>query len=99
MVRRLPIFRPCRVVLPPSAAASFVRDLRAFMAEPTEIKRDEIAARQLKVLERYRLPQERELLLSDVKDMFQEMKHHAGARIGADEHEKSRVSAPLDFRK
>lgn len=99
MVRRLPIFRPCRVVLPPSAAANFVRDLRAFMAEPTEIKRDEIAARQLKVLERFRLPQERELLLSDVKDIFQEMKHHAGVRIGVDGSEKSRGSAPPDFQK
>jgi len=37
MVRRLPVFRPCRVVLPPSAAASFVRDLRAFLAESNEL--------------------------------------------------------------
>lgn len=77
MVRRLPVFKPCRVVLPPSAAAGFVRDMRAFLAEPDAIKRDKIAARQLQVLERFRLPQERELRLSDVKEMFLQMKDHA----------------------
>ena len=74
MVRRLPVFRPCRVVLPPSAVASFVRDMRAFLTEPNAIKRDEIAARQLDVLEKFRLPQERDLRLSDVKEMFLRMK-------------------------
>jgi hypothetical protein len=77
MVRRLPVFRPCRVVLPPSAAASFVRDLRAFLAEPNELKRDEIAKRQLHILERFRLPHERDLRLSDVQEMFEQMKEHA----------------------
>jgi hypothetical protein len=77
MVRRLPVFRPCRVVLPPSAAAGFVRDLRAFLAEPNALKRYEIAARQLRVLEKFRLPQERELRLSDVVEMFEQMKDHA----------------------
>jgi hypothetical protein len=77
MVRRLPVFRPCRVVLPPSAAAGFVRDLRAFLAESSDLRRDEIATRQLRVLEKFRLPQERELQLSDVKEMFQQMKDHA----------------------
>jgi hypothetical protein len=74
MVRRLPVFRPCRVVLPPSAAASFVRDLRAFLAESNELKRDEIAKRQLHILEKFRLPDERDLRLSDVKEMFDQMK-------------------------
>jgi hypothetical protein len=77
MVRRLPVFRPCRVVLPPSAAASFVRDLRAFLAETNELKRDEIAERQLHILEQFRLPHERDLRLSDVKEMFEQMKTHA----------------------
>ena len=76
MVRRLPIFRPCRVILPPSAVASFVRDMRAFLAESNDIKRDEIAARQLDVLEKFRLPQERDLRLSDVKEMFLQMRDH-----------------------
>jgi hypothetical protein len=76
MVRRLPIFRPCRVILPPSAVASFVRDMRAFLAESNDSKRDEIAARQLDVLEKFRLPQERDLRLSDVKEMFLQMRDH-----------------------
>jgi hypothetical protein len=76
-MRRLPIFKPCRVVMPPSVAASFVRDMRAFLAEPNAIKRDEIAARQLNVLMRFRLPRERDLQLSDVKAMFLEMRDHA----------------------
>ena len=76
-MRRLPIFKPCRVVMPPSVAASFVRDMRAFLAEPNAIKRDEIAARQLDVLTRFRLPRERDLRLSDVKAMFLEMRDHA----------------------
>ena len=77
MVRRLPVFKPCRVILPPSVVASFVRDMRAFFAEPDVLKRNEIAARQLHVLENFRLPQERDLRLSDVKQMFTEAKDHA----------------------
>ena len=77
MVRRLPIYKPCRVVLPPSVAASFVRDMRAFQAELNATKRDEIAARQLDILDKFRLPQERDLQLSDIKRMFLEMRDHA----------------------
>lgn len=77
MVRRLPVFKPCRVILPPSAVAGFVRDMRAYFAEPDAIKRDKIAARQLHVLENFRLPLERDLQLSDVKQMFVEAKDHA----------------------
>jgi hypothetical protein len=77
MVRRLPVFKPCRVILPPSAVASFVRDMRAFFAEPDAIQRDKIAARQLRMLESFRLPQERDLQLSDVKQMFVEAKDRA----------------------
>jgi hypothetical protein len=62
--------------LPPSAVASFVRDMRAFLAESNVTKRDEIAARQLDVLEKFRLPQERDLQLSDVKEMFLQMRDH-----------------------
>jgi hypothetical protein len=65
------------VVLPPSVAASFVRDMRAFQAEPNAVKRDEIAARQLDILDNFRLPQERGLRLSDIKQMFPEMGDHA----------------------
>jgi len=51
--------------------------MRAFFAEPDVLKRNEIAARQLHVLENFRLPQERDLRLSDVKQMFTEAKDHA----------------------
>ena len=77
MARRLPIYMPCRVVLPPSVAANFVRDMRAFHAEANATKRDEIAARQLHVLDKFRLPQERGLRLSDVKQMFLQVSDHA----------------------
>ena len=64
------------MILPPSAVASFVRDMRAFLAESNDTKRDEIAARQLDVLEKFRLPQERDLRLSDVREMFLQMSDH-----------------------
>jgi len=50
--------------------------MRAFLAESNVTKRDEIAARQLDVLEKFRLPQERDLRLSDVKEMFLQMRDH-----------------------
>ena len=54
-----------------------MKDLRAFHDEPTAIKRDEIAARQLYALRDYQGPRERKLRLSDVKDMFEQMRDHA----------------------
>ena len=50
--------------------------MRAFLAESNATKRDEIAARQLDVLEKFRLPQERDLRLSDVKEMFLQMRDY-----------------------
>jgi hypothetical protein len=44
--------------------------MRAFQAEPNATKRDEIAARQLDILDNFRLPQERGLRLADIKQMF-----------------------------
>jgi hypothetical protein len=38
--------------IPPSAARAFVEDMRAFFAQKSTIKADEIAARQLHVLPR-----------------------------------------------
>jgi len=40
--------------LPPEVARAFVTDMKAFFAEENLIKRDEIAARQLSVLNQYR---------------------------------------------
>ena len=71
MIKRAPL------ELPPAVARSFIKDLRAFHAEPNAIKRDEIAARQLHALRAYQGPRERKLRLSDVKDMFEQMRDHA----------------------
>ena len=57
-------------------------DLRAFYAEPNSIKKDEIAARQLRALRDYGGPRERKLRLSDVKDMFEQMRDHVGPASG-----------------
>jgi len=56
--------------LPPAAARAFVKDMRAYFAERDAIKRDAIAASQLRVLKEYQGPREMELRLSDVKEMF-----------------------------
>jgi hypothetical protein len=71
MIKRAPL------ELPPAVARSFMKDLRAFHAEPNAIKRDEIAARQLHALRAYEEPRERKLRLSDVKDMFEQTRDHA----------------------
>jgi hypothetical protein len=48
-----------------------------YFAEDDPIKRDAIAAHQLGVLKDYQGPREKKLRLSDVKDMFRQMKDHA----------------------
>jgi hypothetical protein len=63
--------------LPPAVARAFIKDMRAFFAEDDAIKRDEIAARQLRALRPYNAPRAKKLRLSDVHEMFQEMKDHA----------------------
>jgi hypothetical protein len=55
--------------------------MRAFLTESNAVKRDEIAARQLDVLEKFRLPQERSLRLSDVKEMFRQMRDTCGNQL------------------
>jgi hypothetical protein len=62
--------------LPMNVAKNFVRDMRAFHAEKNSIKRDEIAARQLHALRQCQGPREKPLRLSDVTQMFAEMKDH-----------------------
>ena len=65
--------------LPPDVARSFVEDMRAYFAEPNAIKRDEIAGRQLRALRRY-TPRWKKLRITDVIEMFVEMKDHCKAR-------------------
>jgi hypothetical protein len=71
--------------LPPTVARAFVEDMRAYFAEENEIKRDGIAVRQLRALRERQGPREKKLRLSDVKEMFAQMKDHAnfaGSRRG-----------------
>jgi hypothetical protein len=59
----------------PAVARRFVEDMRAFQAaEPNAIKRAEIAARQLHGLKQRDAGK---LRLSDVKEMFEQMRDRA----------------------
>jgi hypothetical protein len=60
--------------LPPTVALRFFEDMRAFQRERNPIMRDEIAARQLHALNGYCRPHERKLRLSDVKELFEQMR-------------------------
>jgi hypothetical protein len=64
------------IELPPEVAKAFVKDMRAFHAEPNAIKQDEIAARQLQALREYASPRQRKLRIHDVREMFEEMRAH-----------------------
>ena len=63
--------------LPPAVAHAFVDDMRAYFAEENPIKRDGIALRQLRALREHQGPREKKLRLSDVKELFAQMKDHA----------------------
>jgi hypothetical protein len=54
--------------------SAFVKDVRAYLAEGSAIKRDAIAARQLHALKEHQGPREKALRLSDVKAMFRQMR-------------------------
>jgi hypothetical protein len=60
--------------LPSAVARDFVKDVRAYFAENDGHKRDAIAVRQLHALKQHQGPREKALQLSDVKQMFLEMK-------------------------
>ncbi len=62
------------IELPPSLARRFMEDLRAFFAEKNNIKADEIAARQLHALRQHTTSK---LRLTDVKEMFRQMRDYA----------------------
>ena len=63
--------------LPPAAARAFLIDMRAYFAEENRYEQDEIALRQLHALEEHQGPREKPLRLSDVKEMFRQMKDEA----------------------
>ena len=60
--------------LPPEVARRFFEDMRAFHREQSPMKRDEIAARQLHTLGGYLRPRDRKLRLSDIKELFEQMR-------------------------
>jgi hypothetical protein len=62
------------IELPPEVAKAFVRDMRAFHAEKSPLKRAEIASRQIHVLRQYQGKSERPIKLHQVKQMFEEMR-------------------------
>ncbi|MGA2057947.1 MAG: hypothetical protein ABSG88_21905 [Bradyrhizobium sp.] len=66
--------------LPAAVAHAFVNDMRAFFAEPNQLKRDQIAVRQLHALKEHQGPRDKKLRLSDVKEMFTQMKELSGQR-------------------
>jgi len=77
--------KPKPLDLPPDVARAFVEDMRAYFAEENPIKRDGIAVRQLRALREHQGPREKKLRLSDVKELFAQMKDHttfAGSRRG-----------------
>jgi hypothetical protein len=60
--------------LPPAVARRFIEDMRAYFAEPKATKRNEMAARQLRVLRGHLGPRDKKLRVSDVAQMFRQMK-------------------------
>ena len=65
------------IELPPAVARRFMEDLRAFFAEESPIKRDEIAGLQMSVLRQHQGPREKPLRIPDIKEMFLRMRDDA----------------------
>jgi hypothetical protein len=65
------------IELPPEVARDFVRDMHAFFAEESRLKRDEIAIRQLLGLNEYLGRRQKPLRVTDVKEMFVQMRDQA----------------------
>lgn len=61
--------------LPPEAAKTFVKDMRAFFKAKDQLKGDEIAAMAAWRLKQH-LPRGTKLRLTDVKELFHAMKDH-----------------------
>ena len=60
--------------LPMEVAKAFAKDMKLYFAERNAIKRDEIAGRQLQVLRQYTPRYGKKLRITDVIEMFQEMR-------------------------
>ena len=65
------------IELPSEAARDFLADKRAFFAETSSIKKDEIAARQTWLLNQHLKPGDKKLRVADVRRLFLHMKDDA----------------------
>lgn len=64
------------IEIPPDVAEAFLADMRIFFTKHGH-EADEIAARQCRVLREYQRPRDKKLKLTDVKQMFREMRDHS----------------------
>jgi hypothetical protein len=71
-----PLRKRTPLEIPPEISKRFMQDMLAFFAEENAIKRDEIAARQLDALREHRRPRDPKLRLSDVKELFAQMREY-----------------------
>jgi hypothetical protein len=62
--------------LPMAVARAFAKDMHAYHAEPNTMKRVEIAEHQLNVLLGFQGPQDKELQLHDIIELFEELKDY-----------------------
>jgi hypothetical protein len=68
MMARKPLNLPMEVV------RQFAEDMRAFHAASNTMDRAEIGERQLDALQKYQGPQDKKLRLSDIIELFDQMK-------------------------
>lgn len=66
------------IELPPEVARKFVEDMRAYLKEPSELKRDVIAARQMHILNEHARPGDKPVRIPDVREMFERMRNYLG---------------------
>ena len=57
--------------IPPPVAGSFMADMKAYYAEDNPLKRDEIAAPQVRALNEHRRSRDLKMRLVDVKNLFE----------------------------
>ena len=62
--------------LPMQVVRAFAKDMHAYHAESSTMKRVEIAEHQLDVLQGFQRPQDKELQLHDIIELFDEMKDY-----------------------
>ena len=66
--------------LPLAVAKAFARDMRAFFEAESQLKQDEIAARQLHALQAFQRSRDKKLRLADVKRMFLQLRSRVNAK-------------------